>query len=59
MSDDLFEFLAAREAGRAAREAERATGEAQRFPPKCVNHRQDQREAQLWRTAEIRACLSG
>jgi hypothetical protein len=41
MSDDLFEFLAAREAGRAAREAGRATGEAQRFPPKCVNHRQE------------------
>ena len=42
--------------GRAAQEAECATEEAQRFPPKCVNHRQDQREAQLWRTAEIRAC---
>jgi hypothetical protein len=56
MSDDLFEFLAAQKAGRATQEAERAAKEAQRFPPKCVNHRQDQREAQLWRTAEVRAC---
>jgi hypothetical protein len=39
MSDDLFEFLAAQEAGRAAQEAERAAEEAQRFPPKRVNHR--------------------
>ena len=30
MSDDLFEFLAAQEAGRAAQEAERAAEEAQR-----------------------------
>jgi hypothetical protein len=59
MSDDLFEFLAAQESGRAAQEAERAAEEAQRIPPKCVNHRRDQREAQLWRTAEIRACLTG
>jgi hypothetical protein len=32
MSDDLFEFLAAQEAGRAAQEAERATGHS--VPPK-------------------------
>jgi len=43
MSDDHFELVAAQEAGRAAQKAERAVEEAQRFPPKRVNHRQDQR----------------
>ena len=34
MSDDLFEFLAAQETGRAAEVARRATEEPS-FPPKC------------------------
>jgi hypothetical protein len=42
MSDDLFEFLAAQEAGSAAHEAGCAAGKPN-VPQKCVNHRQDQR----------------
>jgi hypothetical protein len=39
MSDDLFEFVAAQEMGRAAEEAGRASED-----PQCpANHRQDQR----------------
>ena len=59
MRDDLFEFLAAQEVGRAA-PGSGACHRTQASRRNAVNHRQDQKlEAQLVRTAEVRACLTG
>ena len=56
MSNDLFEFLAAQEMGRAAEEARRAAEDPQR--PAEVRPIIDKikGKAQLGRTAEVRAC---
>jgi hypothetical protein len=58
MSDDLFEFLAAQEAGRAAGEARRAADEAS-VPPKCGQSSTRSKGSAACADSDVRACLTG
>jgi hypothetical protein len=57
MRDDLFEFLAAQEAGRAAQKAERATEHKRPAEIRSIIDK-IKGKTQIGRTAEVRACLT-